>query len=117
MMPFFFTMPISRMMPMMATMSRSRWNSISASSAPTPAEGSVERIVIGMDEALVQHAEHDVDGHQRRQNQQALVRQRAFEGRGRALIIGDHAGRQIRPSRWPCRSRPAPGRASIPGPD
>ena len=32
---------------MMATMLRSSPNSISASSAPTPAEGRVERIVIG----------------------------------------------------------------------
>ena len=47
MMPFFFTMPMSRMMPMIATMSRSRWNSRSASSAPTPADGRVERIVMG----------------------------------------------------------------------
>ena len=47
MMPFFFTMPMSRMMPMMATISRSRWNSSRASSAPTPADGSVERMVIG----------------------------------------------------------------------
>ena len=36
--------------------------SISASSAPTPAEGSVERIVIGCTIALVEDAEHDVDG-------------------------------------------------------
>ena len=47
MMPFFFTMPISRMMPMMATTLRSWRKIISASSAPTPADGSVERIVMG----------------------------------------------------------------------
>ena len=34
-------------MPMIATISRSRWNSSSASSAPTPADGSVDKIVIG----------------------------------------------------------------------
>ena len=45
--PFFFTMPISRMMPMMATTLRSWPKRISASSAPTPAEGSVDRIVMG----------------------------------------------------------------------
>ena len=116
MMPFFFTMPISRMMPMMATISRSRWKSISASSAPTPADGRVERIVIGMHEALVQHAQNDINRHQRGQNQQPFVRERAFEGRGRALVIGDHAGRQLGfgdPFSW----RPAPGPASIPAPD
>ena len=46
-MAFFFTMPISRMMPIIAMMLRSVRHSINASSAPTPAEGSVERIVIG----------------------------------------------------------------------
>ncbi len=47
MMAFFFTMPISRMMPIMAMMLRSVWVSMSASSAPTPADGSVERMVMG----------------------------------------------------------------------
>ena len=47
MMAFFFTMPISRMMPMMAITSSSLPASHSASSAPTPAVGRVERIVIG----------------------------------------------------------------------
>ena len=46
-MAFFLTMPISRMIPMMAMMLRSVCVSSRASSAPTPAEGSVERIVIG----------------------------------------------------------------------
>ena len=47
MIAFFLTMPISRMMPMMPITPRSLRDSISASSAPTPAEGSVERMVIG----------------------------------------------------------------------
>lgn len=47
MMAFFFTMPISRMMPMIAMMLMSLPETIRASSAPTPAEGSVDRIVIG----------------------------------------------------------------------
>ncbi len=47
MMAFFFTSPISRMMPIMAMTLRSVLVSISASSAPTPAEGRVERIVMG----------------------------------------------------------------------
>ena len=47
MIAFFLTMPISRMMPMMAMTPRSLPASISASSAPTPAEGRVERIVTG----------------------------------------------------------------------
>ena len=47
MMAFFFTMPISRMMPMSAMTLSSVLNSSSARSAPTPADGSVDRIVIG----------------------------------------------------------------------
>ena len=47
MMPFFLTMPISRMMPMMPITERSMWPTFNASSAPTPAEGSVERMVSG----------------------------------------------------------------------
>ena len=47
MIAFFLTMPINRMMPMIAIRLRSRPITSSASSAPTPADGSVERIVIG----------------------------------------------------------------------
>ncbi len=47
MIAFFFTMPISRMTPMNAMIEKSVLNSMSASSAPTPAEGSVDRIVSG----------------------------------------------------------------------
>ena len=47
MIAFFLTMPISRMTPISAMTLNSVWNSSSASSAPTPADGSVDRIVIG----------------------------------------------------------------------
>ena len=47
MIPFFLTMPINRMMPMIAMMLRSLPSSINARSAPSPAEGKVEMIVIG----------------------------------------------------------------------
>ena len=47
MMPFFFTMPMSRMMPMKAMSDSSVWNSCSASSAPSPADGKVEMMVSG----------------------------------------------------------------------
>ena len=47
MIAFFFTMPISRMTPMSAMMLNSVLKRRSASTAPVPAEGSVERIVIG----------------------------------------------------------------------
>ena len=47
MIAFFLTMPISSTMPMMPITSRSSPASISASNAPTPADGSVERMVSG----------------------------------------------------------------------
>ena len=46
-MAFFFTMPMSNSTPISAISENSVLNSISASSAPTPAEGSVERMVMG----------------------------------------------------------------------
>ncbi len=47
MIAFFLTMPISRITPISAMMLNSVLNSSSASSAPTPADGSVDRIVSG----------------------------------------------------------------------
>ena len=47
MIAFFLTMPIRRMIPITAITLSSVLHSSSATSAPTPAEGSVERIVIG----------------------------------------------------------------------
>ncbi len=47
MIAFFLTIPISKITPINPMMSNSVWNSISASNAPTPADGNVERIVIG----------------------------------------------------------------------
>ncbi len=47
MIPFFLTMPISRMMPMKAAIDSSALNICKATSAPRPAEGNVEIIVSG----------------------------------------------------------------------
>ena len=47
MMAFFCTMPMSRMMPISAITLNSVCVIISASSAPTPAEGSEEMMVMG----------------------------------------------------------------------
>ena len=46
-MAFFLTMPISRMMPMTAIMESSVPVSFRARRAPMPAEGMVERMVMG----------------------------------------------------------------------
>jgi hypothetical protein len=67
---------------------------MSASKAPTPAEGRVERIVTGVDEALVEHAEHDVDDDERGQDEDRLARQRLPEGLGRPRELGADGGRQ-----------------------
>ena len=47
MIPFFFTMPIKRMMPMTEMTPKSVLKSMRASTAPTPAEGRVDRMVMG----------------------------------------------------------------------
>ena len=47
MIAFFFTMPMSRIRPMSAMIVKSVPVASSASVAPTPADGSVERIVSG----------------------------------------------------------------------
>ena len=47
MMPFFLTMPINRMMPTKAITVSGVFVTCSASSAPRPADGNVEMIVIG----------------------------------------------------------------------
>ena len=47
MIAFFFTMPISRITPMAAITSNWMPNAIRPSNAPTPAEGRVDRMVIG----------------------------------------------------------------------
>ena len=47
MIAFFFTIPTSITMPIMAMTERSILNSMSTSSAPTPADGSPEMMVIG----------------------------------------------------------------------
>ena len=47
MIAFFFTMPISRITPINAMIVNSVLNACNANTAPTPADGSVDRIVIG----------------------------------------------------------------------
>ena len=68
-----------------------------------------------VDEALVEHAQHDVDGDDRRQHQQQLVRQRRLERRGRALERGDEALRQVDVLSRPGGSRSPRRRARNPG--
>ena len=48
-----------------------------------------------MNEAFIQHAEHDVDRDQRSQNQQRLIGQRILEGGRGPLEIRLQAGREV----------------------
>ena len=80
MIAFFFTMPMSRMMPMSATMLSSvpeehqREQRAHARGGQGGEDG--ERV----DVALVEHAQHDVDREQRGEDQQRLAGQRLLEG-------------------------------------
>ena len=89
----FFTIPISRMMPMMAMTSSSLPASINASSAPRPAVGRVERMVIGWIKHG-QHAKHDVHRHDRRHDQPDGVAQRGLKRQGAALELGLNISRE-----------------------
>ena len=84
MMAFFLTMPISRMMPIRA---------MTLSSVPEQQQGQqgahAGRRQGGedgdrVDVAFVEHAQHDVDRQDGRQDQERLVGQRGLEGLGRA---------------------------------
>ncbi|KAG0735838.1 hypothetical protein G6F24_018577 [Rhizopus arrhizus] len=79
MMAFFFTMPISRMIPMMPIMSSSVPLINNASKAPTPADG--------------KDAQHDVHGDHRGQDQPQRAGQRILERQRRALEPRLHTGR------------------------
>ena len=114
MIAFFLTMPISRMMPISA---------MTLSSMPATQQRQ-ERADAGrrqrgedrhgMDVALVEHAEDDIDRDQRRQDQQRLVRERGLEGLRGALEAALDARRQAElPGRLLDRATAAP--SDMPG--
>jgi len=70
MMPFFLTIPISKMMPINAITENGVPKMSSAIVAPIPAEGSVERIVERVNRALIEYPQDDVDHAERREDQQ-----------------------------------------------
>jgi len=88
MMAFFLTMPMSRMMPISAMTERSVRVTMSARMAPTPAEGQRGEDGDGVDVALIQNAEDDVDGDESGESEQRFVGERCFEGGGGALELG-----------------------------
>ena len=93
MIAFFFTMPIRRMMPMMPMTPRSLPATSRASSAPDAGRRQRREDGDRMDEALVEHAEHDVDRDDRGEDQEELVAERRLEGERRALEARDDAVR------------------------
>ncbi len=80
MMPFFFTMPISRMMPMKAITVSSVPESCKRQQRAEPGRRQRRDDGERMRQALVQNAEHDIDRDQRRQQQQRLRAHRLLEG-------------------------------------
>ena len=90
MMAFFLTMPISSTMPTSATSDRSMPQIISASSAPMPADGQRGQDGDRVDPAFVEHAQHDVDHHDRGQDQPGFGGERGLElGRVAGIAAGD----------------------------
>ena len=87
-MAFFFTMPISRMMPISAMMLSSVRKISSASSAPDARRGKRGENRDRMDVILVENSQHDVDRDQRRQNQIGLGGQGVLKDLRRALKAG-----------------------------
>ena len=80
MMPFFLTMPIRRMMPMMAITLRSRLTAISMQQRADAGRGQRRQDGDRMDEALIEHAEDDVDDDERRGDQERLAGERGQKG-------------------------------------
>ncbi len=115
MIAFFCTMPMSSTMPMIAT-------TVSSSAADEEREecadargGQRREDGDGMNVALVEHAQHDVDREQRREHQDALVGERAHERRARCPERRRSSraapASAVALSRWPRPRR----RASVPG--
>ena len=93
MMAFFFTMPISSTMPISAITLKSLRVMNKRQQRAHARRGQRGKNGDGMDVAFVQHAQHDVDRHQRGQNQHRLVGQRCLKRLRRALKRGLNAGR------------------------
>ena len=115
MIAFFFTMPISRMMPISPMTSSCMWKSIRARMRSRARRRQSRENRDGMDVALVQHAQHDVDRQQSGQDQDRLRRERILEGRRGSLEAAvnrcRHAQRElslINGAR--CRAQVAAGR-------
>ena len=111
MMAFFFTMPISRMMPISAITPRSMRKIGERQNRAHAGRRQRGENRDGMNVALVQHAQHDVHGDDGGQDQPAFVGQRSLEGARRSLErcldAGRHADLAPRAVESPSPLRPA----------
>ena len=94
MIAFFFTMPISMMMPTNAYMLRSLPNSEQRDQRAETGGRQAGQDRQRMDEALVQDAEHEVDHEDREHEQDAHAAQRRLERLRGALERADERRRQ-----------------------
>ena len=85
MMAFFFTMPISRMMPIIAMTLSSVWTDQQRENGAHSCRRQRRENRDGMDVAFVQNSQHDVHRHQRGEDQPGLARQGCLERLCRAL--------------------------------
>ena len=116
MIAFFFTMPMSRTMPMSAMTLNSVPRHDEREERADAGRGQRREDRDRVDVALVEDAEHDVDGDERGEDQDRLARERVAERLRRALESAVHARRRMRaaPSR---RRSPRPRRrATRPAP-
>src|SRR5207245_1279525 len=93
MMPFFLTMPIKRMMPMMPITERSIMAELQRQQRADAGRRQRGQDRERIDEALVEDAEDDVDDDERRGDQRRFARQRGLEGLRVALEGSDHRRR------------------------
>ena len=93
MIAFFLTMPISSTMPMIAdhveVVTRQHQREQRADAGRGQGGENRHRV----DEAFVQHAQHDVDDDDRGEDEKGFVRQRRTESVGGAQELGHDAGR------------------------
>ena len=95
MIPFFFTIPMRRMMPMMATMSISMTDKHQGKQRSDAGGGQCRENRYRMNVAFVQDAQNDVHRHQGSKNQEPHL-SATRERRGRALVVGQNAWREFR---------------------
>ena len=93
MMPFFLTMPISRMMPIDRDHAEIEVNRHQQQQRADAGRRQRRQDRDRMDRALVEHAEDDVDDDERRGDQERRARQRRLEGLRVALEAGRQRGR------------------------